>query len=188
MLHWSSFNWIFHIESFEHIRIIVLNRNFFFHHHIFFIRRRHGLGIYCFFFFQFKFNIIILFRICFVCHCFVKQIDDFFTFRVNIIAINQNFILFYQSIIAFLFRFRQTFAKTNDFTLCTFDRELSFMCDVKNIFFDAMSLFHKNNQFNFLFFYVDEDWAIVVDCFLTIALHTFRQTSITFNELIIINN
>ena len=45
----------------------------------------------------------------------------------------------------------------NDFALRTFDRELNFICDVKNVFFDTTSLFHENNQFNFSLFYVDEN-------------------------------
>ena len=71
--------------------------------------------------------------------------------------INQNFISFRQNIIAFLFRFRQTFAQTNNFTLHTFNRELTFMCNVRNIFFDTTSLFHESNQFNSLFFYINEN-------------------------------
>ena len=73
----------------------------------------------------------------------------------------------------FFFHFYQTFAKANDLAFRTFDCRLNFMCDVKNVFFDATSLLHKNNQFNFSFFHVDEDWTIIVNCFLTIAFHTF---------------
>ena len=75
----------------------------------------------------------------------------------NIIIINQNFILFYQNIIAFLFYFRQMFAKASNLILRTFNCKLNFMCDVRNVLFDATSLFYKNNQFNFLLFYVDKD-------------------------------